>query len=223
MFDSIAPTYDLLNRVISLGMDGAWRRKALRVCLCDNPKNVIDLGTGTGDLALMLANATAPDVNIIGADFSMAMLRRARYRSKRKGVSLRLAAADAANLPFAAGSVDAVVTAFTVRNIPDLTGALKAAARVLKPGGRLVVLDMTPVGSGPLARLFRLYFHSVVPLIGRLVSRHPFAYEYLPRSVDAFPPAQEFADLISGSGFGNVTFSKLGMGSIALHTGIKQA
>ena len=82
MFDSIAPTYDLLNRVISLGMDGAWRRKALRVCLCDNPKNVIDLGTGTGDLALMLANATAPDVNIIGADFSMAMLRRARSRSR---------------------------------------------------------------------------------------------------------------------------------------------
>ena len=115
------------------------------------------------------------------------------------------------------------MTAFTLRNVPDLGGALGAVADVLKPRGRLVVLEMTPVGWGPLARVFRFYFHHVVPLIGRLVSRHPFAYEYLPRSVDAFPAAPELADLISQSGFENVTYAKLGMGSVALHTGIKRA
>ena len=223
MFDAIVPTYDLLNRIISFGMDGAWRKKALRVCLSDDPKNVIDLGTGTGDLALMLKKTALPGLNVIGADFSISMLRSASRRSRREGASLNLTAADAANLPFARNSVDAVVTAFTLRNVPDLGGALGAAARVLKPRGRLVVLEMTPVGWGPLARIFRFYFHTVVPLIGRLVSRHPFAYEYLPRSVDAFPAAPELANLISQSGFENVTYSKLGMGSVALHTGIKRA
>ncbi len=223
MFDAIVPTYDLLNRVISLGMDGAWRKQAVRTCLSDDPSSVIDLGAGTGDLALMLKKTALPGLNVIGVDFSIAMLRSARRRSDRLGASLHLTAADARNLPFARNSVDAVVTAFTLRNVPDLGGALGAVAEVLKPRGRLVVLEMTPVGWGPLARVFRFYFHHVVPLIGRLVSRHPFAYAYLPRSVDAFPAAPELADLISQSGFENVTYAKLGMGSVALHTGIKRA
>ena len=223
MFDAIVPTYDLLNCIISLGMDGSWRRQALKVCLCDSPKNVIDLGTGTGDLALMLERTAPPDINVIGADFSISMLRSARRRSTREGASLNLTAADAVDLPFARNSVDALVTAFTLRNVPDLGGALRSAARVLRPKGRLVILDMTPVGWGPLARAFRFYFHAVVPLIGKLVSRHPFAYTYLPRSVDTFPAAPELANMISRSGFENVTYSKLGMGSIALHTGTKRA
>ena len=135
MFDAIVPTYDLLNRIISLGMDGAWRKKALRVCLSDDPKNVIDLGTGTGDLALMLKKTALPGLNVIGADFSISMLRSARRRSERRGASLNLTAADAVDLPFASNSMDAVVTAFTLRNVPDLGGAFASAARVLKPRG----------------------------------------------------------------------------------------
>ena len=221
MFDAIAPTYDFLNRVISLGMDVAWRKKAVQMCLSDHPRSVLDLGAGTGDVALMIARATHPKVRIIAADFSLSMLRRAAYRSRRSGASLKLAAADAANLPFTSRSIDAVVIAFTLRNVPDLRGALQEVAKVLTAEGRLVVLEMTPVHSSILGRLFRFYFHSLVPLIGRVVSGHPFAYRYLPQSVDEFPAAPHLAELMLESGFRDVSYSKLAMGSIAIHTGIK--
>ena len=139
MFDAIVPTYDLLNRVISLGMDGAWRKQAVRTCLSDDPSSVIDLGSGTGDLALMLKKTALPGLNVIGADFSIAMLRSARRRSDRLGASLHLTAADARNLPFARNSIDAVVTAFTLRNVPDLGGALGGGRRcpeASRPAGR---------------------------------------------------------------------------------------
>ena len=221
MFDAIAPTYDFLNRVISLGMDGAWRRKAVQMCLSDHPHSVLDLGAGTGDVALMIARATPPTVKIVAADFSLSMLRRAAHRSRRSGAPLTLTAADAANLPFASESIDAVVIAFTLRNVPNLGGALQEVAKVLTSEGRLVVLEMTPVDSSILGRLFRFYFHSLVPLIGRVVSGHPFAYQYLPQSVDEFPAAPHLAELMLESGFRDVSYSKLAMGSIAIHTGIK--
>ncbi len=219
MFDAIVPTYDLLNRIISLGMDIRWRRRAMDICLRDGPKRLIDLGTGTGDLALMIHERTSADVKVLGVDFSTPMLAQARERSRRSGASIHLAAADAMDLPVPSGSTDGVITAFVMRNIPDLKGALRSIARVLVPEGRLVVLEMTPVGSGPLARLFRFYFNSAVPLIGRLVSGHPRAYAYLPHSVEKFPRADDLSKMMVECGFENVEYSKLAMGSVAIHTG----
>ena len=223
MFDAIAPRYDLLNRLISLGMDHGWRRIAVETVLAGDPRLVLDVGTGTGDLAFALVRGGGSRPQVIALDFAAAMLRMAQERavSVPDATRVQFVQGDALRLPLADESVDALVSGFMLRNVDGLPEAFAAMARVLRPGGRLVILEMTPI-QHPLTRaLFRIYFNRWVPLLGRIVSRHPNAYTWLPRSVDEFMSAEALADLIEAAGFADVRIRRLGLGSVALHTAIR--
>ena len=220
MFDSIAPTYDRLNRIISLGLDTAWRRRVINLALAGNPGTLLDIGTGTGDL-LEMARRRAPAVFALGIDFSFPMLAAGSQRAH--GAGAHLAQADALSLPFADGAVDAMVSAFVVRNLSDRSSAFHEWRRVLTSGGRLVILEMTPMARGPLATLFRLHFAGLAPLVGRLISRHPFAYRYLPASVERFPDPSALAAELRNAGFTRIEWHRLGMGSVAIHVAEKPA
>lgn len=220
MFDAIAPRYDLLNRLISLGMDHGWRRTAVREALAGEPRLVLDVGTGTGDLAFALVRGGGSRPQVVALDFAGAMLRIARRRagSVREAERARFVQGDALHPPLADGSVDAVVSGFLLRNVDGLPEVFSAMSRVLRPGGRLVILEMTPMRPRPLRPFFRLYFNRWVPLMGRLVSRHASAYSWLPQSVDEFVSAEDLAALIAAAGFADVRVRRLGLGSVALHT-----
>lgn len=218
MFDAIAPTYDRLNRMISLGLDSSWRRRMIDLALVDHPAVLLDIGTGTGDLVALARRRGGDGLLALGIDFSQAMLLAGRSRVQRAGG--RLARADALRLPLRDGTVDAIVCAFVVRNLADRQAALAEWNRVLSGGGRLVILEMTPMGNGPLARLFRVYFAGITPLLGRLVSGHRFAYRYLPASVERFPAPGGLAAELSDAGFEQVKWERRGFGSVAIHTAI---
>ena len=218
MFDAIAPTYDRLNRMISLGLDGGWRRRMIDLALADRPAVLLDIGTGTGDLIPLARRRGADRLLALGIDFSHAMLLAGGDRVRRAGG--HLARADALHLPVGDGAVDAIVCAFVVRNLDDRRSAFGEWRRVLTGGGRLVILEMTPMGNGPLARLFRFYFGRVTPLLGRLVSGHRFAYSYLPASVERFAGPGELAAELAAAGFKRVDWERRGFGSVAIHTAI---
>jgi demethylmenaquinone methyltransferase/2-methoxy-6-polyprenyl-1,4-benzoquinol methylase len=194
MFDRIARRYDLMNRLMTFGRDVAWRRAAARAALEHRPLTVLDIATGTGDLAFELAAQGAP--RVIALDFSLEMLRLAARKqgTARWRAAVRFVCGDAMRLPFPDASLDACTIGFGLRNLPDYEAAVGEFARVLRPGGRLVVLETTPF-AGPLAPLFRFYFDYLVPWIGGIVSGDRDAYRYLPRSTAAFPSAPELAEL----------------------------
>ena len=221
MFDAIAPRYDRANRVISLGMDLRWRWRAVRRALDRDPRVVLDVGAGTGDLTRMLSAAGGPHLRAIGVDSSLPMLRIAASRPRDDLRRVGYVQGDALTLPVAPESVDAIITAFTIRNIRDLPAVIKSFARVLKPGGTVTILEITPMGNGLVARIFKLYFERVVPVLGRLVTGHPFAYRYLPDSVERFRDAEGLARVLAQNGFDEVTFTRLALGSVALHHGVR--
>ena len=218
MFDAIAPTYDRLNRMISLGLDLRWRRRVMDLALADQPSSLLDIGTGTGDLVALARRRGAAGLLALGIDFSQAMLLAGRTRVQSSGG--RLARADALQLPLGDGAVDAAVCAFVVRNLSDRRSAFAEWKRVLSGGGRLVILEMTPMGDGPMARLFRFYFSKLAPLLGRVVSGHRFAYRYLPDSVERFPGPVELAGELSDAGFEQIRWERHGFGSVAIHSAI---
>ena len=199
MFDAISPKYDLLNRVFSLGIDQGWRRKVIRMVGAEPVKELLDVATGTADLAI-LASSVAERVT--GVDISDGMLAQGRVKVERKGLQTRvtLQQADSTALPFADGSFDAVTVAFGVRNYEDLERGLREMLRVLRPGGRLFILEFSKPQRTPMRQLFRFYFHRVMPFVGRTVSKDSAAYTYLPKSVDAFPEGQRFLDLLAKAG-----------------------
>jgi demethylmenaquinone methyltransferase / 2-methoxy-6-polyprenyl-1,4-benzoquinol methylase len=200
MFDGIAARYDFVNRVISFGIDQRWRRRTVRALSLRDGARVLDLATGTGDLALLIARAT-PEASVVGLDPSEKMLAIARGKVEKAGLAERieLVVGDAETLPFGDATFDGVSIAFGIRNVPDRARALSEMARVTKPGGRVAVLELSEPRGGVLGPIARFHVHTVVPHVGALLSGAP-EYRYLQRSIAAFPPADEFASLMRHAG-----------------------
>ena len=213
LFSGVAPRYDLLNRLLSFGIDRNWRRDVAAGLALNPQARVLDLCCGTGDLALEMAGRA----NAFGCDFTWEMLVRARAKSERLGRTLRLIAADALRLPFPDGAFDAATVAFGVRNLEDLTGGLGEFRRVLRPGGRLAILEF----SHPTHLLLRLpywiYLNGFLPWFGRLVSRRKGAYFYLATSIAGFPEPEEVSGILERQGFAEVRFRRLTGGIVAVH------
>lgn len=201
MFDAISPKYDLLNRLFSLGIDQGWRRKVIRMLKREPVERLLDVATGTADLAIMAARKEAAR-QVIGVDISEGMLSHGREKVKTAGLEERLLLqqADSQALPFADGAFDAVTVAFGARNFEDLERGLREMLRVLRPGGRLFVLEFSRPRKAPMKQIFRFYFHRVMPTVGRMVSKDSAAYTYLPESVDAFPDGAEFVRILERCG-----------------------
>jgi len=210
MFDRIAPVYDVMNRVMTGGLDRRWRRITVEQAVSPGDR-VLDACCGTGDLAIAAQRRGA--AKVVGLDFSEEMLERAR----RKAPELEWVRGDALALPFGDGSFDAATVGFGVRNVDDLDAAIRELRRVLRPGGRLAILEITtPVGA--LAVFYGFWFDRVIPLLGKVLPGGA-AYTYLPASVRRFPKPEDLADLLAESGFGKVRFRRFAGGIVALHVG----
>ncbi|HET9853494.1 MAG TPA: ubiquinone/menaquinone biosynthesis methyltransferase [Methylomirabilota bacterium] len=221
MFSRIARRYDLMNGLMTLGMHHNWRRVAARQTIASPDGPALDLATGTGDLAIDLAEVH-PHRTVVGADFSLGML--AVARDKLDGLDearrVRLLAADALALPFGTRTFACVTSAFLLRNLADLEQGLREMQRVTRPGGRVVALEITQMRAPGFTALFRFYFHHVVPWIGQLVGGDREAYSYLPQSVDRFVTPGELVALMGKVGLRGVTYRRLGLGTVTIHTGI---
>lgn len=222
MFDHIAPGYDVANRMMSLGLDGGWRRAAARAAGLSAGDVALDVGTGTGDLALALA-AAAPGATVVGVDYAPAMLAAAPGKARRTDLAHRTqwARADGHALPFADESFDAVASAFVLRNLSDLPAAMADMARVLKPGGRLVALEASPAASWPWSWVIDTHFRLVVPLLGATLAGDRTAYTYLGASIAAFMAAEEFQRLMGDAGLAPRPAIRLLRGAILIHRGLK--
>jgi demethylmenaquinone methyltransferase/2-methoxy-6-polyprenyl-1,4-benzoquinol methylase len=223
MFTRISGRYDLLNTLMTGGMHYRWKALAADVAARGQKGPGLDIATGTGDLAFSLARR-AGIRGVAALDFSEGMLRvgRAKARKKSTGRNVDFILGDAMDLPFPDDSFASVTTGFSLRNVADVSRVLAEVLRVLVPGGRLVILEMTPLEKGGLFnRLFRLYFHGAVPWLGKLAAGEQEAYTYLPRSVDIFLDAKALAAAMRQAGFTDVRYKKVGMGTVALHTGVK--
>lgn len=220
MFGGIASRYDLLNHLLSLNIDKGWRRKVakeLRTILDNAEAAVLDVACGTGDLSLELASGAK--ASITGTDFCRPMLEFAKTKIDAADLTIPLVEADAMELPFPSESFDAVTIAFGLRNLPNVENGLSELLRILRPKGKLVVLEFSqPVVPG-VREAFNLYFTRVLPRIGGLVSGSRCAYEYLPDSVRGFPPQKELAAMMQKIGFSNVQYRNLTGGIAALHIG----
>jgi demethylmenaquinone methyltransferase / 2-methoxy-6-polyprenyl-1,4-benzoquinol methylase len=223
MFDSIARHYDLLNHLLSAGIDKRWRRLAVRSLGLTGRERVLDLCTGTGDLAMASRTATPPAARVIGIDFAGAMLRVGREKLQRAAMQddVTLVRGDASRIPLVDGCVDAVTIGFGIRNVEDTAAACREMARVMKPGGAIAILEFA-IPSTPIVRAAYLaYFNHVLPRIGRLVSRDNAAYGYLPASVGAFASPDEFVTILRNAGFTSISASPLTFGIVFLYTGSK--
>ncbi len=221
MFDAIAPRYDLLNTVLSAGLDRYWRRQAIRSLAFTGLEVLVDVCTGTGDVALAAARARRGPARVVGVDFAGAMLDRALAKARDEGVSRRvhLVRGDAMRLPLPPATVDRATMAFGIRNVAAPDAACAELHRVLKPGGRVAILEFGLPVVAAVRPLYLWYFRHVLPRIGRAVSRHDAAYSYLPASVGAFPSGEAFANILRGAGFNNVRSRPLTLGIVYLYTG----
>ena len=224
IFDRIAGRYDLLNRVISFRLDSFWRRQVIKtLAIKGRDKSVLDVGTGTGDLALAAAREIGAKGKIVGLDFSPAMLRIAQAKRSRKvyrGKTVYVLGTALAP-PFKDQAFDAVMTAFVLRNVPDLDLFFSNAYRVLRPGGQFVTVDMFPPSGRPFSFFYSLYFYRLVPWIGAGLARDRGAYQYLSDSVRKFHAPETVADLIRETGFVRVETQRYLRGAVCLHSGEK--
>jgi len=220
MFDAIAPRYDLLNRILSAGIDQHWRTRAIRILSDDQPSRVLDVATGTADVALKVERMLHPR-EIVGVDLSAEMLRYGRDKIRDLGLSsrIRLVQGDAAALPFDDDGFDAALVAFGVRNFEDLVAGLRGIGRVLRPGGSLVVLEFSRPRQFPIRQLYAFYSRTILPRIGGALSPDQSAYEYLPASVAAFPDGPDFLDRMEAAGFTDLQWQPLTFGIASLYKG----
>ena len=221
MFDNIAGRYDFLNHFLSLGIDILWRKRAVREIGKISPKTILDIATGTGDLAVE-ASVLKP-IKIVGVDISEGMLEVGRKKMKTKGLDsiIEMNLGDSENLPFEDNSFDAVTAGFGVRNFEDLPKGLSEMYRVMNTGGKLAILEPAEPTIFPFKQIYSLYFKRILPLIGKLVSKDNAAYTYLPNSVAAFPSGQAFLKELEIAGFKNPQHIKLTFGIAALYTATK--
>ncbi|MBN2002745.1 MAG: ubiquinone/menaquinone biosynthesis methyltransferase [Anaerolineae bacterium] len=218
MFHSIATSYNRVNRLLSLGQDQRWRKRALGQAQIPPEGRLLDVATGTGDLALM-AKQQAPGLRVVGADLTPAMLAQAQEKDATHLVSWMVA--DGLRLPYSDNTFDAVTSVFMMRNVPDVVQALCEQRRVVKVGGRVVCLEMTWPRRFPMTWLFSAYFFTLPPLVGGLISGNREAYRYLPQSVRRFLTPQGMATAMESAGLRNVTWQSLMLGTVALHVGEK--
>jgi demethylmenaquinone methyltransferase / 2-methoxy-6-polyprenyl-1,4-benzoquinol methylase len=219
MFDRIAGVYDRMNQVMTAGLDQQWRRRAADLSAVGPGDRALDVATGTGDLALELAARVGPGGEVVGSDFAAEMLVRARTKAGEAPV--RFEWGNALALPYDAGSFDAATVGFGARNFGDLDRGLREMARVTKPGGRVVVLEITTPQKPPLSWFFRAWFDTVVPALGR-VAGDPEAYTYLPSSVRRFPDPEELAARMVAAGLEDVRWVLTAGGIIAIHAGTRR-
>jgi demethylmenaquinone methyltransferase / 2-methoxy-6-polyprenyl-1,4-benzoquinol methylase len=218
MFDAIAPRYDLLNHVLSVGLDRRWRTRAVDELRLPRGARLLDLCTGTGDVALTAVTRN-PGVSVVGVDFAGQMLIRAQRKVVRAGreTAIRLVRGDGMRIPLADASCDAVTVAFGVRNIAEPAAALAEMARVVRSGGRLAILEFGQPRIPGIRTLYDWYFRYLLPFVGRTVSRHRSAYSYLPASVGTFPAPAEFARMLAAAGFSQVRTVPLTLGIVYLY------
>jgi demethylmenaquinone methyltransferase/2-methoxy-6-polyprenyl-1,4-benzoquinol methylase len=223
MFDRIAGVYDLMNTAMTAGMHHRWRQRAAELAELDPGGAALDVCCGTGDLALELTHWIGPEGSVVGCDFSERMLDIARAKASERGAaSVQFEWADALQLPYEDGSFDAATIGFGARNLSDLDRGLTELARVLRPGGRLVILEITQPQRPPLSAFFSLWFDRIVPLLGTLAGDRS-AYTYLPESVKRFPSPHGLAERMDAVGFGRIRYFVLAGGIITVHAGAVSA
>jgi demethylmenaquinone methyltransferase / 2-methoxy-6-polyprenyl-1,4-benzoquinol methylase len=221
MFNNISHRYDFLNHFLSLGIDILWRKKAIRMLKADKPKLILDIATGTADFAIE-ALALKPE-KVIGVDISEGMLAHGREKLKKKKLDhlIELQLGDSEKLLFDDNTFDAVIVSFGVRNFENLEKGLTDMYRVLKPGGKAVVVEFSRPRKFPFKQLYNFYFKAILPKIGRLISKDQAAYTYLPESVEAFPDGQRFLDILQKIGYTNSQCKPLTFGISSIYIGQK--
>lgn len=223
LFGRIAPIYDLMNRLMSFGLDGRWRTFAARQLALAAGEQGLDLGAGTADLSIAVIRASAPGARMIGMDITPEMLERGRQKVSRLGlqgqIDLRVGDAEQIDLPD--NSVDGCCSAFTVRNLTDLHRGFREMLRVVRPGGKVVCLEISHPPGKVFGALFYFYFFKLAPLFGSVIGKAFEEYHYLPNSLTTFPDAPKLQAIMEEAGWGNVRFSRLTRGIVAIHVGIK--
>jgi len=222
MFNNISKTYDFLNHFLSLGIDIIWRKKAIGELKKDSPKHILDVATGTGDFAFEALQALNPD-KITGVDISQGMLDVAKEKIAKRGLQnkFEVKLGDSERLLFDDNTFDAVTVAYGVRNFENLEKGISDMLRVLKPGGKVVILEFSKPRVFPVKQLYNFYFHYITPTIGKIFSKDNSAYKYLPESVEAFPDGKKFTDLMEKVGYRETKNRPLAFGICSIYTGIK--
>lgn len=220
MFDAIAPKYDLLNHLLSMNIDRGWRRRVVNTVADLAPTSILDIATGTGDLAIALKKRI-PQATVTGSDLSPEMLEVARRKIAERGLEIALQVADAENLPFANDSFRVITAAFGVRNFENTVAGLRQMHRVLEKGGTMIVLEFSTPPPTLFGRLYRWYFRNILPRIGRMISKDSRAYSYLPESVDAFACGDNFVSLLREAGFDTATYKTLTGGVATIYQAVK--
>lgn len=222
MFDNIAPTYDANNRIMSLGIDRRWRNKGIDLLAQHHPQSLLDVATGTGDFAILAARRTGAK-QIIGADISEGMMQVGRKKVERLGLQqvISFQKEDCTQLSFADESFDAVTATFGIRNFQDLDRGLREMCRVLKPGGHLLILELSQPVHFPMKQLFYIYSHVMMPAAGCLIARDTKAYTYLSKSIEAFPQGEQMQRILQKAGFSQVHWERLTLGVCTLYLATK--
>lgn len=218
MFDNVSPKYDFLNRLLSARIDILWRNKVVKIIQKNEPRKILDVATGTGDLAITLAKKIK-DVKITGYDLSEGMLSYGRKKVKAEGLEnqIQMIQGDAENMPFEEASFDVVTASFGVRNFENLEKGLLEFLRVLRPGGKIVILEFSQPQKFPMKQLYHFYSFKILPLVGRIFSKDPRAYTYLPESVKAFPYGEEMVKIMESIGCKNVKYTQLTSGIATIY------